>query len=230
MDLDLHVHTFYSLDSRNDPARVIEVARRRGLGGIAVCDHGTVEGARVVASLAPTDFLVIPGMEIGTTAGHLLALFIRETIRTRDPFEAVDAVHAQGGLVVLAHPFARGQKVGPDLARRVDACEAFNARYGPAERAVAPGGALPTVDLAREYGLALTSGSDAHFYWELGRGRTVVEAGSVEEVRSALLGRRTSIRPVKRSSILNRVCSGAVRFVRRGRIVSPSAASDTARG
>jgi hypothetical protein len=216
MELDLHVHTRCSRDSRNDPARVVATALRRGLGGIAICDHDAFRGVEAVRRAAPPGFLVVSGMEISTRFGHLLGLFLSEIVRTKDPFEAVEAIHAQGGLAVLAHPFARHRSVDPSFAAVLDGCEGFNARYARASRKRAPGGVGPKVlAFAREHGLALTGGSDAHFPWEIGRGRTVVEdATTLQDVLRAIRERRTTFRAVKASSILNRACSGVVRLAR----------------
>jgi predicted metal-dependent phosphoesterase TrpH len=215
MELDLHVHTRFSRDSRNDPARVVETALRRGLGGIAVCDHDAFGGVKAVRAAAPPGFLVIPGMEISTRFGHLLGLFLREPVRTKDPFEAVEAIHAQGGLAVLAHPFARHRAIDPLFASRLDGCEGYNARYSRASRRRGPGGEPRVIAFAREHRLAVTGGSDAHFLWEVGRGRTVVEGTALEDVKRAILERRTTFRAAKASSILNRAYSGVVRLVRR---------------
>jgi hypothetical protein len=68
---------------------------------------------------------------------------------------------------------------------------------------------------AREHDLAVTGGSDAHFLWEIGRGRTLVAGRTLEDVRRAIRDGRTTFRAAKASSILNRAYSGVVRMVRR---------------
>ena len=187
MDLDLHTHTRYSFDSRNDPAAVIRIAKSRGLGGMAITDHNTFAGAAAVMAIAPPDFLVIPGIEVGTRCGDILALFVKEDIKTKDPYEVVDAIHEQGGVAVLAHPFARMLSIDKKLAEKIDGCEAFNARYGKASLNAGGDGIPYVVALAREYDLTMTGGSDAHFTWEIGRGRTIVQATTLAEVKAALL-------------------------------------------
>jgi len=44
MKYDLHIHSKYSHDSLLSPDNILKVARKRGLGGIAVTDHNTILG------------------------------------------------------------------------------------------------------------------------------------------------------------------------------------------
>src|SRR5690606_3903975 len=83
------------------------------------------------------DFVVIPGAEYATDAGHILALFIAGPIsleagagvRDRLPWaETVAAIHEAGGLAVLAHPFQRATRLDPGVLAGIDGIEAFNAR------------------------------------------------------------------------------------------------------
>lgn len=206
--LDLHTHTRWSFDGAMDPARLVRVARARGLDGIAVTDHDEIEGALEARRAAGGDLLVIVGEEVGTDAGDILGLFLRERIRTRDPLEAVRAIHEQGGLAVLAHPFAKNVSVDERVARAVDACEGFNARHSrgePVEERVA--------SFARAYGLALTAGSDAHAYRDVGRGRTIVPAASAEEARE-LIRRGHTVLWGRRASPFDRLARAARKFLR----------------
>lgn len=82
---------------------IVACARARGLQGVAVCDH---DRALTETWDAP-DFLLIPGIELSTDRGHLLGLFVTEQIEARELDAAIDAVHACGGLAVMAHPFER---------------------------------------------------------------------------------------------------------------------------
>ena len=49
MILDLHNHTRWSFDCSMDPAKVIRVAKSRGIDAIAITDHDEIEGAREAA-------------------------------------------------------------------------------------------------------------------------------------------------------------------------------------
>lgn len=67
---DLHIHTTAS-DGAFSPSEIVEKAVKRGLKGIAITDHDAIEGieeAVVYASHHYPGFLVIPGIEMNTTA------------------------------------------------------------------------------------------------------------------------------------------------------------------
>ena len=110
--LDLHIHSEHSPDGRMALDEIVACARARGLQGVAVCDH---DRALTETWDAP-DFLLIPGIELSTDRGHLLGLFVTEQIEARELDAAIDAVHACGGLAVMAHPFERSSD-----AQRLDA-------------------------------------------------------------------------------------------------------------
>ena len=109
---DLHIHSEHSPDGCMPLDEIVSCARARGLQGVAVCDH---DRALTETWDAP-DFLLIPGIELSTDRGHLLGLFVTEQIEARELDAAIDAVHACGGLAVMAHPFERSSD-----AQRLDA-------------------------------------------------------------------------------------------------------------
>jgi predicted metal-dependent phosphoesterase TrpH len=77
---DLHIHTTYSDGMGTVPA-VLEAARQAGLDVIAITDHDTMAGARRARDLVPRyGIRVIPGIEISTSEGHLLAYWIEREV------------------------------------------------------------------------------------------------------------------------------------------------------
>jgi len=84
MIFDLHVHTIYS-DGLFSPKEVINLARKKGLNGIAITDHDTVKGIYPALNISKNlnEFQVIPGVEFGTIFEdeevHLLGYFIDYT-------------------------------------------------------------------------------------------------------------------------------------------------------
>ena len=127
---DLHVHSRASLDGRSSVEALIETARTRGLSAITVSDHD-------LCTPLPDckDLFLIPGVEITSANGHILGLFLDAPIdfaalgKFPPPAQAIAAIHASGGLAVLAHPFAP-QKLAPEEIARLgfDAIETANAR------------------------------------------------------------------------------------------------------
>jgi len=89
-----------------EPARIIKIARKKGLDGVAVTDHDTIKGG-LVASGIEKDFVIV-GAEMRTEYGDVLVLFLNEEERSGRFREVVEEVKEQGGLVVLAHPFRKG--------------------------------------------------------------------------------------------------------------------------
>jgi len=78
---DLHVHTNHSFDGTAPVAAVLQEARQIGLDVIAITDHDAIDGALEAMDLAAKIGIeVIPGIEISTAEGDLLALFVTKKI------------------------------------------------------------------------------------------------------------------------------------------------------
>lgn len=158
---DLHVHTSYSTDGFCSPREVIEAAVGKGLSGVAIADHNTVEGSREAKKLAGRDFLIVPSIEVSSRHGHVLGLGVDEQVPAGlSAAETVELIRAKGGLAVAAHPFGVGPKPCLALHAEFDAIEVFSPRRYLGNR------------LARWYAehnrLPMVAGSDAHFADEVG--------------------------------------------------------------
>lgn len=142
--------------------------RQRGLDKVAITDHNTIAGALALREMAPE--LVIVGEEIRTSAGELIAYFLEEEVpRGLSPQETIARIRAQEGVVAVPHPLdclrreAMRRAHLLEIIEQVDALEAFNARTTfPADNRRAEA-------LARQRGLLVTAGSDAHSIYEIGR-------------------------------------------------------------
>ena len=187
--VDFHVHTCYSGDSLTSLEEVIETCRKRGLDKVAITDHNTMAGAWALLEMAPD--LVIVGEEIKTDVGEIIAYFLEEEVPEGLPLqEAIARVREQGGVVGVPHPLDRLRREAMGLTHllsvieQVDALEAFNARTTfPADNRRA-------LELAREWGLLATAGSDAHIAWEIGHAYVEMPAfnGKDEFLRSLAQG------------------------------------------
>ncbi len=171
--VELHSHTHYSPDCLTTFKQVVKTCRQKGINRIAITDHNTAEGAIAFAALEPD--LVIPGEEIMTTQGEILAFFVQETISSGlTPEETIRRLRDQGAFVSVSHPLDRLRKgawTRDQLDRfvdQVDAIEVFNARCiwnADNEKAA---------DYAAKHDLPGTVGSDAHAPLELGRAALVM--------------------------------------------------------
>jgi len=189
---DLHCHTSASFDSLSKPEQVARTAGERGLTHLAITDHDRIEGALRARDAAPAGLLVIIGQEVRTTTGDLIALYVDKPIRPGlAPYEAAQAVHDQGGVVGLAHPFDRfrsgaGRKGWEGELERVipelDYVEAWNARL------IAGDGNSRAAEFAKEHGLAGVAASDAHTIMEVGVAYTILDGpiDTPEQFRAAL--------------------------------------------
>jgi hypothetical protein len=172
--VDFHVHTYFSKDCPVPPLRVIQLAYRAGLRGIAVTDHDTEEGGLAAQELNPyNDFLVIPGAEIKTDRGDLIGLYIKHPIRSRRFETVLEEIADQGGVSYVPHPLRTFKAAFPEIHREfsnIDAWEVLNGRYDAADAADAT---RIFADLAIRNSL---SGSDAHLPWDFGTVFTLLSA------------------------------------------------------
>lgn len=169
--VDLHVHTVYSPDSSITLEQLVFWAKNRGLTGVAVTDHNSVEGALKFAR--ETDFLIIPGTEVNSRDGHVVALNVREVIpKGLSAEETVERIHAVGGVAVACHPFALFKgSIGRHASDKFDAVETINASASPFKRSVRKAEAI-----AARFKLPRVAGTDAHYAPAIGFAYTVVAA------------------------------------------------------
>lgn len=149
---DFHTHAIgdgsFGADTPDRVAAHIEAALESGLDCIGVTDHDDLRpGMLAVDYVAKRNLpiLVLPGMEITTDEGHLVALGIDEPLPRWKPMtETVESIRDRSAISILPHPFF------PQLrARRdVDAIERYNSRYGDFD--------------ITENGVAIIASSDAH--------------------------------------------------------------------
>ncbi|UCC33098.1 MAG: PHP domain-containing protein, partial [Candidatus Bathyarchaeota archaeon] len=180
--IDLHVHTCYSSDSVTTLREVVAYAERRGLNGVAITDHDTVEGAlklRVKKGL-----ILLPGIEVTALEGHVLALNVTKPIPSGLTLSrTIRKINEANGVAVMAHPFAllktiRSAGVHPDF----DAIEVINASTFPFS---------VSTHLSRKLAIRLNlpqiAGSDAHYGPEIGSAYTLIDADpEADEVAHAI--------------------------------------------
>ena len=231
--LDLHCHTSASFDSLAAPGAVLRAAAARGLTHLAITDHDRIDGALDAQSIARTegpDLTVIVGQEIRTTAGDLIGAFLREAVPVGlSPAEAIAAVHGQGGLVGIAHPFdrfrgsvGRGEAAALEaVAAQVDWIETWNARL------LVGDGNARAAELAERLGVPGVAVSDAHTTLEVGIASVIMatDPSTAAGLRDALAGTLELV--PGRASRLVRLLGPAAKLVQRargrGRVGAPMA-------
>jgi predicted metal-dependent phosphoesterase TrpH len=177
--LDPHVHSEESYDGHDPVELLLEQASAIGLDGIVVTDHDAIEASHRAAELAPEYGLVgVPGVEVSTAAGHLLAIGVEERPEPRRPLtETVDRVRSLGGVAAVPHPFQRTRHgIRRSKLQDCDAIETYNAwlftgyRNRRARR------------FADRHGYPGLGASDAHSAPSLGRAYTELTVESVSSV------------------------------------------------
>ncbi len=159
----VHVHTQRSIDSLSRPAAIVRRALALGIDALAITDHDTWQGAvdtLTYVSKRSLPLRVVMASEVATDQGDVIGLFLRDDVRGRSAPAVCDAIHAQGGLVLLPHPY-KAHTLEEDFLARVDLVEVFNARTPRAENERA-------ATLAHARRLPALVGPDAHRVGELG--------------------------------------------------------------
>jgi predicted metal-dependent phosphoesterase TrpH len=129
---DLHTHSAASPDGGLSAEDYKWALESHVLDIIAVTDHDTIAFAEALQQSLGA--CIIVGEEISSTEGDIIGLYLKKHIRPgMTAPETVDAIHAQGGLVYIPHPFEKVrkglQKVTLDaLASKVDIIETYNGR------------------------------------------------------------------------------------------------------
>jgi predicted metal-dependent phosphoesterase TrpH len=164
---DLHIHTRYSPDSNNSLDDIIAQCLKKGINCLAVCDHGTAEGALKLQAIAP--FKVIVAEEILTPHGEIMGMFLKETIPSlMTPQETIRRIREQDGLVCIPHPFDKYRSSAfqginlEEIKEEIDIIEVQNARTLPFQDRT------QALKFAIRNNFRQSAGSDAHTISEIG--------------------------------------------------------------
>lgn len=188
---DLHLHTLASDGLMSARALVEYAERRTELDVIAVTDHDEVEAglaARAWAEEHGYRVQVVPGVEVTTRDGHLLALFLEvRPPALRSCLETAEWIRTHGGLVVAAHPFTR--LTSALNGRAMAALAAEGLLSGVEVLNASPAGRdsrRKALAFAAAAGLAEVGGSDAHMSRIVGLAYTRFPGRTPEALRAAI--------------------------------------------
>ncbi len=197
---DLHIHTLHSFDGTATVPAVLQCAKQIGLDIIAITDHDEIDGALEALDLASEIGIeVIPGIEISTAEGDLLALFVTQRVeRDRPLIETVLKVGELGGICIAPHAMDDGYRMhslgsypimkalrDSDVAKVLVAIETYNATIlNRANNEYAR-------KLAERLEIAQTGSSDAHILDTIGLGMTEFPGHTRKDLLSALRNGRT---------------------------------------
>ena len=196
LSVELHSHSERSHDGRDPVEMLLEQAQAVGLDALAVTDHDEIDASLRAADLAADyDLVGIPGMEVTSADGHVLAIGVESAVPPGLPFaETLSEIRDRGGIAVVPHPFQSSRSgVAPNISQEelasADAIEVYNSRLltGLANR--------KAEKFARINALPMTAGSDAHIAEMVGQAVTRVgaEERSVEGILDAIRAGETSV-------------------------------------
>ncbi len=186
MIIDLHTHTSLgSVDSLIKPRELVEIAKRSGLDGVCITEHGNVRAEGTEELAGEHDFLVVAGFEATTELGDILVFGVDSY--PRDILRAADLrrfVEEAGGVMIAAHPFRNEitrrayrmphnrltieQACERGVFRLVDAIEVVNGWSVEEE-------IIFSQEVSRRLALKGTGGSDAHLASQIGCCATIFD-------------------------------------------------------
>lgn len=165
---DLHAHSSeLSLDSGVRALVIAQQALARGLDGVCLTEHNALWSPRLLVELSEhVGVSVLPGMELGTDAGHVLVygldrykpeLLMLERLRR--------IVETEGAAMVLAHPMRTFHGIRPGwdtFPGWFEGIEAINGDHSDSEHSY-------LIRQAADHGIAAIAGSDVHSRDAVGR-------------------------------------------------------------
>lgn len=171
--VDFHLHTSYSHDSSASIEEILRIAKKRGLGAIAITDHDSFEGNLKAKKIRKKgDVEIIPGIELGLPIGkhglHLVALNINQKIKYQGIIKTIEKLKKLNSTIILPHPFRAGtglfyhlkkgnisKKESEFILKSIDYLEVLNMKDDV-------DCVKKTIELANKLNKPIVSGTDAH--------------------------------------------------------------------
>ena len=189
LKIDFHVHTHYSECAIDSPKTIIKMAIKKKLDGLAIIDHNNFRGY-LEAKKIKSNLILIPGIEISTKDGHLIALGITKKFpKKKSAQETISMIKDEGGLALIPHPFDYLRNcIGYNIKYlKPDLIEVYNGNNRT------PLGNFLAKQFVQNRNIGITAGSDSHSARELGSTYTIVENGSVDDILSNIVNKKSQI-------------------------------------
>lgn len=220
---DLHIHSCYSRNlygtrllcppSKSLPEDIIKTALDKEIKVIAVTDHDNIVGSLRTLETANSKkykgaIIVIPGVEVSTKDGHILAYNVYENIpRNLSAKETIEIIKKAGGVAVAAHPFnikySISTKNAQALQQELFAFEIANSHSLKNKY---------TKNYVEENDCNFTVGSDAHSLDEIGLcyGKTNEKIKSVKDILNVIENKGVDSFYTNDNKLLRRVIPAAI--------------------
>ena len=175
MRIDLHCHSEASPDCSTPLELIPPRCQDRQINIQAITDHNRIWGAQKLKEIVAKKSRLFPGLqviigeEISTTEGEIVGLFLEKPVEAGlTPEETIALIKEQSGLVLVPHGFdpLKRFRLQPEalerIASQVDIIETFNTRVSR------PRWNRAAVAWARQHGVLMSAGSDAHTLADIG--------------------------------------------------------------
>ncbi len=216
--IDLHIHSKYSEDAYGSPKEIIQSLKKKGINGMCITDHNNVKGGLEAIKISPKNFIVIPGSEISTLDGHVLALNIKENIPPKQTIEiTIDQIVDKGGIPIVPHVFRSMSGIKKRklnfIKNRINVIEVFNSCSQPKTN-------LKMSKIAKYYKFGGTGGSDTHEPRYAGYGYTTFDTSNynIDNIISLINNKKTWGEGITLPMIYrrNRMIKSVKQFFQRG--------------
>lgn len=190
LQVEMHCHTVYSnffnkskripYESTTTPEALLAACNANGVDCVFVTDHNNIRGYQKTAEYWKDHAKyrhigVLPGVEVSTRDGHIIALGVKNNIRTdMSAEETVEEIKSLSGVPFAVHPFALGNGLR-EKARICSLIEVHNATN------VDLYSNLASKNFSEKHEIPQAAGSDAHIPELVGRCLNQVEADKNED-------------------------------------------------
>ena len=192
---DFHTHSIASPDGGISAKQYRQLLDDGTLDYIAVTDHNRIDFAQELHQELGNKIII--GEEITTSQGELVGLYLDSPIEPgQTAHQTAQAIHAQGGLVYLPHPFETVRNgiqidVLNSISQYVDIVEGHNGR------AIFQNRSSQALSWAKTHNKPVAASSDAHGVRGVGYTYTIIENAPSHHnlVASLQKARRINNRP-----------------------------------